>query len=176
VVKLVHDECQINALHARMISPGFPQAIGAKVSHQPYFPANCGDEFPTLAAFYWTRIMVGFWIEKDIILRFLPNPQIGSQISFEGFPDALVDDHFLSFPSLLLLDPEALPDPTSVIQEMPNLQFEQIGDAQRRIDSHNKQQHVSLSFFSPQQIFDLGDLLPVADWLDIIYKSPPNFI
>jgi len=86
-----------------------------------------------------------------------------------------IDHHFVAFASLAFLDPESLPDPTSFIQEMPNLQFEQIGDSQRRIDSHNKQQQVPIPFLSPQQIFNFGDLFTVADWLDEIHKLPPRF-
>jgi hypothetical protein len=42
------------------------------------------------------------------------------------------------------------------------------------IDAYHKQQQVSIPFFSPQQVFDLGDLFSVADWFYEIHKYLVN--
>lgn len=121
VVQFVHDERQVYPAHARMVPPGLAKAMGSKVAVQTHISADRCDELPALPAFDRMRIIVVFGIEENEVLLLLPDPRVSSQVFFQGFLDAIVDDHLLSFAPFLFLDPKALPDMSLVIYKMPYL-------------------------------------------------------
>ena len=64
MVELVHDQRQIYTLQTGMVSPGFSQAVGAKVSSQSDLIADGSDELPGLTTANGFRKILLFCVEE----------------------------------------------------------------------------------------------------------------
>ncbi len=74
MVEFVHDERQIHSLHTSVISPGFPQAMGAIVSNQPNRIADRNDELPGLPSLDGFGETICLGVEKNEVIGFSETP------------------------------------------------------------------------------------------------------
>lgn len=126
MVKLVHDQRQVHALHPGMISPSFPQAVGAIVPYKPNFLAYGMDEHPGLATLDAYSICIGFGVEKNVMLRIVINTRIGVDVFNESLPNTIIYHNFLALTPFLLFDPKAPSDYPIVIHKMTYPQLKQV--------------------------------------------------
>lgn len=118
VIELVHDKRQVHSLHAGVISPGFPQAVGTVITSQSNTMANRNDEFPGLSSLDWFGVGIRLGVEEHGVLGVIGNTRVSCQIFFKRFSDTLVDHYFVSFVPFLFVNPEALFVTPLVIQKM----------------------------------------------------------
>jgi hypothetical protein len=111
MVELVHNKRQVHSLHAGVISPGFPQTMGAVISPQPNIIADRTDELPGLTSLDRFRVAIRLGVEKYEVFGVIGNALVGCQIFVERLADALIDDNFMALVALLLFDPKPLFDP-----------------------------------------------------------------
>lgn len=124
VIEFMHDERQIHSIHTGMVSPGFPQTMGAVISSQPNLFADRNDELPGLTSLDGCGVTICLGVEKYKVIGFFGNAMIGFQIFAECLPNAPIDDNFMSLVAFLLFDPKPLPDPFVVFDEMTNTQLQ----------------------------------------------------
>lgn len=120
MIELVHDQGQVDPLHAGVKSPGFPQGMGAVVSSQSNDIADRNDQLPSLTSFDGFGVSIRLGVEKYEVFGVISNAMIGFQIFIECLPNALVDDNFMTLVAFLLFDPKPLPDPFVFVDEMAN--------------------------------------------------------
>ena len=89
MVELVHNKRQVHSLHAGVISPGFPQTMGAVISPQPNLITDRNDEFPGLTSLDGFGETICLGVEKHEVIGFFSNTMIGFQIFTECLPNAL---------------------------------------------------------------------------------------
>ena len=121
MIELVHNKRQVHSLHTSVISPGFPQTMGAVISTQPNLIADRNDELPGLTSLDGFGETICLGVEKHEVIWFFSNTMIGFQIFTECLSNALVDDNLMPLVAFLLLDPKALPDMSLVVYKIRNL-------------------------------------------------------
>ena len=108
MVELVHHKRQIHSVHAGVISPSFPQAMGAVISSQPNIMADRGDELPGLTSLDGFGVAIRLGVEKNEVFGILRNAMVSFQIPIDCLPNAPVDDNFMWLVAFLLFDPKPL--------------------------------------------------------------------
>ena len=170
VVELVHDQRQVDPVHPGMVAPGLAQAVGAVVAPQAYIAADGGDKQPHLLPRNGLRIVIRPGAEKQEVIEIRFNRRIGLAVQREGLADALVDDHLVALAAFLLFEPEAVAHLAALVDEVADAQVQQVGDPQRRINPHYKQQKIAVTALALEQVFDLRNLVGGADRLDEIHS------
>jgi hypothetical protein len=121
MVELVHDQSQIHAQQTGMISPGFSQTVGTKVSPKTDLLADGSDELPGLTTTNGFSLIMDFRIEEKEMLWIGDNIGISLKILLEYLTNARVDKDLMTFAPFLLFDLKTTFDVLLVIQEVPNL-------------------------------------------------------
>jgi hypothetical protein len=120
VIEFVHDQCQINPLHSGVISPGLSETVSAIVAPQTDFMADGRNEFPGLSPF---DVLLSPGVEEEIALAVFQDERICFKVFNQSFFHALIDGDFMALSPLLLLDPKAIFDLPTFIDELISLEY-----------------------------------------------------
>src|SRR5688572_26613939 len=95
--------------------------------------------------------------EEHVVIWIFGNRRISGQEFFEGVADAGIEDDHIPLVAFFFADFKMSSQVAIVIQKIPDLELEEIGDAEGGVDSGDEEQEVTVTLRAFELILNLGN-------------------